>query len=102
MNSKNKTFTCFECGAITGTLHEIISGNLFRQISIKHHVQIPLCQICHNQAHHGINKRNMKDKYLTYLGLGDDIIQAYTIQEKRSMLADGMAYRLEQLERLEL
>jgi hypothetical protein len=80
---KGKLYSCALCQHPTGTLHEIVYGRTFRQMSIDCNLQIPLCDVrmCHNLAHR--EKEKHQRKFIEMHGLSyDDIIAAFNRLDK--------------------
>ncbi len=101
--NKNITYYCSLCGAYTSTLHEIIYGSLFRQISIDYNVQLPLCQNCHHGVHHGKNKDELRDELLEKLCLKyGEVIQLYTKTPLRYLLGNNKEYRADVIRSFEV
>lgn len=95
------TYYCFECGSFTSSLHELIFGNLYRQISIEYNIQVPLCVDCHHQYHHSPEKYDLRDKALEYLKTDfHSIIKGYQGKKFRNILEENKNKRKELIERL--
>tara|TARA_Y100000361_G_C11161446_1_gene347655 strand:- start:3001 stop:3312 length:312 start_codon:yes stop_codon:yes gene_type:complete len=78
MKTNKKIYRCFFCMANCGQFHEVVFGHGYRPLSIKYAIQMPLCASHHHLAHHGRNKKNMRDEMLDFLGVSYlEIKQAY-------------------------
>lgn len=100
---KNTTYYCFGCGSFTSVLHEIIYGNLYRRLSIEYNIQLPLCTVCHHEAHHSRKKYDIRDKMLKYLDTSfEEVIKAYQSKQLREPLTVGLKRREYKIKKLEV
>ena len=102
INKPEYNYLCAWCDGHTPTLHEIVYGSLYRQLSIDYSIQVPLCNKCHTMIHHGakVKKDEMREYFLTILGLSyHSIMLAYQIGGDRYWLEESTEHRTEIIKR---